>query len=108
MALKQIFCGILLLHLTICKEIIKIDNCEIEPGVPIHWDLMGLNQTDEKLIQAIKNKVLWPPPNKDKKLKLNLPPSLQYIQGSRVFKNILQKFREINSLFFLQVKMDNL
>ena len=44
---------------------------------------------------------------KDKKLKLNLPPSLQYIQGKN-FKNILQIFREINSLFFLQVKMDNL
>ena len=100
MALKRIFCGILLLHVTICKEIIKIENCEIEPGVPIHWDLMGLNQTDEKLIQAIKNKVLWPPPSKDKKLKLNLPPSLQYIQGKNL-KNILQKFREINSLFFL-------
>ena len=66
-------------------ETFKMENCEIEPGVPIHWDLMGLNQTDEKLIKAIKNKVLWSPPNKDKKLKLNLPPSLQYIQGRYYF-----------------------
>ena len=90
MALATFF-SIIILHFTttISEEVLKKENCEIEPGVPIHWDLMGMNQTDEKLIKEIRNKVLWPPPDKDKKLKLNLPPSLQYIQGN-VWK--LQKF----------------
>ena len=35
--------------------------------IPIHWDLMGMDQNNEALIEAIKDKVLWHPfdPNKD-------------------------------------------
>ena len=34
----------------------------IEYNVPIHWDLMGMDQNNEILIKAIKDKVLWHPP----------------------------------------------
>lgn len=34
----------------------------VEYNVPIHWDLMSLDQDNEFLIKAIKDKVLWHPP----------------------------------------------
>ena len=34
-----------------------------EFDIPIHWDLIGLNQDDSMLIDAIRTKVLWQPPN---------------------------------------------
>ena len=37
----------------------------------IHWDLVGMGQNDPKLIEAIKDKILWPPPSNDLPLNLN-------------------------------------
>ena len=37
----------------------------------IHWDLVGMDQNDPKLIEAIKDKILWPPPSNDLPLNLN-------------------------------------
>ena len=45
----------------------------VEKGVTIHWDLMGLDQDDPKLIQSIRDKVLWPPPPKKSKVNLAQP-----------------------------------
>ena len=68
----------------------------LDPNVPIHWDLVGLTQDDPKLIQAIKNKVLWSPP-KDKKLKLEKPTSAKIIGGqygqSTEVETILKKHK---------------
>lgn len=52
----------------------------LDPNVPIHWDLVGLDQNDPKLIEAIKNQVLWAPP-KNKKLALERPTSAKRIGG---------------------------
>ena len=52
----------------------------LDPNVPIHWDLVGPTQDDPKLIQAIKNKVLWAPP-KGKTLNLEKPTSAKRIGG---------------------------
>ena len=49
------------------------ESCIVEKGVTIHWDLMGLDQEDPKLIQSIRDKVLWPPPPKKSKVNLDQP-----------------------------------
>ena len=71
----RLFCFNAILCQTCTKE-----TCEIEEGVIIHWDLNGMDQNDPKLIEAIKTKVLIPPPSKQK-LKLNLPTSMKFING---------------------------
>ena len=63
----------------LCQTCTK-ETCEIEEGVIIHWDLNGMDQNDPKLIEAIKTKVLIPPPSKQK-LKLRLPTSMKFING---------------------------
>ena len=53
------------------KDILLNKFSEItEFDVPIHWDLVGLNQNDAMLIDAIRTKVLWQPPNPKKVLNL--------------------------------------
>ena len=44
------------------KETLENPPQMIENNVPIHWDLMGMDQDNEFLIRAIKDKVLWHPP----------------------------------------------
>ena len=44
------------------KETLENPPQMIENNVPIHWDLMGMDQDNEFLIRAIKEKVLWHPP----------------------------------------------
>ena len=57
------------------------DNFDIEKGVPIHWDLIGMDQNDPKLIESIKSKVLWAPPPTSKKLNLDSPVTNANIRG---------------------------
>ena len=45
------------------KTILNNSSEITEFDVPIHWDLIGLNQDDSMLIDAIRTKVLWQPPN---------------------------------------------
>ena len=52
------------------KTILNNSSEITEFDVPIHWDLIGLNQDDPILIDAIRNKVLWRPPNPKKVLNL--------------------------------------
>ena len=49
---------------------IVVKDVNTEEVVPIHYDLIGLHQNDPKLIRAIREKVLWPPPTSGK-LNLN-------------------------------------
>ena len=44
------------------KETLENPPQMVEYNVPIHWDLMSLDQDNEFLIKAIKDKVLWHPP----------------------------------------------
>ena len=44
------------------KETLENPPQMIENNVPIYWDLMGMDQDNEFLIRAIKEKVLWHPP----------------------------------------------
>ena len=44
------------------KETLENPTQMIENNVPIYWDLMGMDQDNEFLIRAIKDKVLWHPP----------------------------------------------
>ena len=44
------------------KETLENPPQMVENNVPIHWDLMGMDQDNEFLIRAIKEKVLWHPP----------------------------------------------
>ena len=44
------------------KETLENPPQMVENNVPIHWDLMGMDQDNEFLIRAIKDKVLWHPP----------------------------------------------
>ena len=42
------------------------------PHVPIHWELIGMDQDNATLIEAIRKKVIWYPPSKSMKNNLNL------------------------------------
>ena len=81
-------------------NLIKSEYCDkascVEKGVPIHWDLIGLDQDDPFLIQSIKNKVLLPPPKNGRKLKLKQPigRKLYYGQHGQSFK--VDDFLRIN------------
>ena len=74
------------------------DSCYIEEGVPIHWDLTGLHQNDPKLIEAIKNKVLWPIPI-SKKLNLYKPPTISNIKGQYGQPLIIEEILKVFSNF---------
>ena len=77
----------------------SIDNFEgniehIEEGVPIHWDLLGLDQDDPKLIEAIKSKVLWRPPPQKYNYNLKFPNQDKILEGQyevKTLKNIYVK-----------------
>ena len=81
-------------------NIIRSEYCDkatcVEKGVPIHWDLLGLDQDDPFLIQSIKNKVLLAPPKNGRKLKLKQPigRKLYYGQHGQSFK--VDEFLRIN------------
>ena len=57
----------------------RTEDC-LDENVPIHWDLVGLEQNDAKLIEAIRDKVLWKPP-KGKTLHLFKSPTGKNLNG---------------------------
>ena len=59
----------------------QVYNIKTEKGVPIHYDLIGLNQNDPKLISAIRDKVLWPPSTSGK-LNLKAKNKEESLKGS--------------------------
>ena len=81
---------------TLCQTCNK-ETCEIEEGVTIHWDLNGLDQNDPKLIEAIKTKVLIPPPTKQK-LKLTLPTSMKFVNGQYGQPLVIEKILKSKKL----------
>ena len=53
-------------------------------GVPIHWELIGMDQDNATLIEAIRKKVVWYPPsasNSRKNTNLNLQYNNEIISG---------------------------
>ena len=73
----------------------RTEDC-LDQNVPIYWDLVDLDQNDPKLIDAIKNKVLWKPP-KNKGLKLQKSPIPKNINGqygqSAAIEDLLKKHK---------------
>ena len=60
-----VYVDIWIFFFNIVQEVINT-----EKSVPIHYDLIGLNQNEPNLIRAIREKVLWPPSTSGK-LNLN-------------------------------------
>ena len=81
----------------LCQTCTK-ETCEIEEGVIIHWDLNGMDQNDPKLIEAIKTKVLIPPPSKQK-LALKLPTSMKFINGQDGQPSAIEKILKSKKLW---------
>lgn len=67
----------------------------MEDGISYHSDLIGLHQDDPKLIKAIKDRVLIPPPIPKKKLNLVVPLTSFRLKGqfgqSYAMEEIFQK-----------------
>ena len=59
----------------------KEENISMGNDLHIHWDLIGMYQTDKALIEAIRTKVLWNPPNPKKDLNLEYEDTNDIIEG---------------------------
>ena len=84
-----IVCWIILLSRKTLGQHCDKNEC-FEDDIIIHWDLNGLSYDDPNLINAIKTKVLWPPPKPGSKLNFKNAMTNLMFKGTRPissFKN---------------------